>query len=89
MLYLSRVRPPLATVALISTRLSQVAIKKLHEEITASTAAAVIKFIEASADLTRGSEDLSEKDVHDRHQTMMAKLTLPTSHDEHDEFSST
>jgi hypothetical protein len=64
-------------------------IMKGDKEITASTAAAVIKFIEASAGLASGTEDLSEKDAQDRHQATMAKLTLPTFDDEEDdEFSS-
>jgi hypothetical protein len=46
------------------------------------------EFNEASANLASGSEDLSEKDVEDRRQAMMAKLTLPTFDDEDDEFSS-
>ena len=57
-------------------------IMKGEKEITASTAAAVIKFIEASADLAKSPEDFSEKDVKDRHQTMMSKLTLPTFDDD-------
>jgi hypothetical protein len=48
----------------------------------------VIKFNEASANSASGSEDLSEKDVQDRHQAMMAKLTLPTLDEEDEEFSS-
>ncbi len=65
-------------------------IMKGDKEITASTAAAVIKFIEASADLARGSEDLSEKDAVDRQQAMIGKLyaKLPTFDDEDDEFPS-
>jgi len=63
---------------------------KGDKEITASTAAAVIKFIEASADLARGSEDLSEKDKVDRKQAMMGKLydKLPTFDEEDDEYQS-
>lgn len=59
-------------------------IMKGDKEITASTAAAVIKFIEASSDLARTSEDLSEKDAQDRQKTMMATLTLPTFDDENE-----
>jgi hypothetical protein len=43
-------------------------ILKGNKEVTASTAAAVIKFIEASASLATGSEDLSAKDAQDRQQ---------------------
>jgi hypothetical protein len=60
-------------------------IMKGDKEITASTAAAVIKFIEASTDLASGPEDLSEKDAQDRRQAMIAKLTLPTFDDEDDD----
>jgi hypothetical protein len=60
-------------------------IMKGDKEITASTAAAVIKFIEASADLAKSPEDFSEKDVKDRHQTIMTKLTLPTFDDDDSE----
>jgi len=61
-------------------------IMKGDKEITASTAAAVIKFIEASAELARGPEDLSAKDAVDRQQTIMGKLydKLPTFDDEDD-----
>jgi hypothetical protein len=57
-------------------------IMKGDKEITASTAAAVIKFIEASTTLASSSEDLSAKDAQDRQQAMFASLTLPTFDDE-------
>ncbi|QQO21811.1 hypothetical protein JJB98_18640 [Bradyrhizobium diazoefficiens] len=59
-----------------------------QREITASTAAAVIKFIEASADLASGSEDLSPKDKDDRQQALMekiGKLPFPTFDDADDD----
>jgi hypothetical protein len=61
-------------------------IMKGEKEITASTAAAVIKFIEASADLASGSEDLSGKDVVDRQQAINARIgaDLPTFDDDDD-----
>jgi hypothetical protein len=59
-------------------------IMKGEKEITASTAAAVIKFIEASAGLASSSEDLSEKDKADRQQAMTASLTLPVFDDDED-----
>ena len=59
-------------------------IVKGDKEITASTAAAVIKFIEASADLASATEDLSAKDAQDRQKAMTATLTLPTFDDEDD-----
>lgn len=63
-------------------------IMKGEREITASTAAAVIKFIEASADLASGSEDLSPKDKDDRQQALMekiGKLPFPTFDDADDD----
>jgi hypothetical protein len=65
-------------------------IMKGDKEITASTAAAVIKFIEASAELARGPEDLSAKDSVDRQQAIMGKIydKLPTFDDEGDEYPS-
>jgi hypothetical protein len=61
-------------------------IMKGDKEITASTAAAVIKFIEASADLASGSEDLSEKDKEDRQRVINERIgaDLPTFDDEDD-----
>jgi hypothetical protein len=59
-------------------------IMKGDKEITASTAAAVIKFIEASADLASATEDLSAKDAQDRQKAVMTTLTLPTFDDEDD-----
>lgn len=53
-------------------------IQKGEKELNASTATAIVKYIEASVSLASGSEDLSEKDVQDRSRAMMAKLTLPT-----------
>jgi hypothetical protein len=75
--------------AVIQKELSQVLEGK--KEITASTASAVIKFIEASAHLANGPEDLSPKDAEDRRQATMEKLysKLPTFDDEDDEYSST
>jgi hypothetical protein len=49
-------------------------IMKGDREITASTAAAVIKFIEASANLASGSDDLSSKDQEDRQRTLMEQI---------------
>ena len=74
--------------AVIQKELSQVL--DGNKEITASTASAVIKFIEASAHLANGPEDLSPKDAEDRRQDFMEKLAskLPTFDDEDDEFSS-
>ena len=73
--------------AVIQKELSQVL--DGNKEITASTASAVIKFIEASAQLADGSEDLSPKDAEDRQQDFMEKLysKLPTFDDEDDEYS--
>lgn len=64
-------------------------IMKGEKEITASTASAVIKFIEASADLAKTPDDLSEKDKHDRCDALMNKIgaELPTFDDESDEFA--
>jgi hypothetical protein len=66
----------------IQNELSQ--IMKGDKEITASTAAAVIKFIEASAGLASGSEDLSEKDKEDRQRVINERIGagLPTFDDE-------
>ena len=74
--------------AVIQKELSQVL--DGNKEITASTASTVIKFIEASAHLANGPEDLSPKDAEDRQQGIMEKLyaKLPTFDDEDDEFSS-
>jgi hypothetical protein len=60
-------------------------IQKGKKELTASTATAVVKYIEASAGLASGSEDTSEKDARNRHQATIAKLTLPTFDDEEDD----
>ncbi|MCK1491301.1 hypothetical protein IVB14_12960 [Bradyrhizobium sp. 180] len=49
-------------------------IMKGEREITASTAAAVIKFIEASASLASGPDDLSPKDQEDRNRAFMEKI---------------
>ena len=50
-------------------------IMKGDREITASTAAAVIKFIEASANLASGPDDLSSKDQEDR-PTLIKQIVL-------------
>ncbi|WP_314948884.1 hypothetical protein [Bradyrhizobium cosmicum] len=49
-------------------------IMKGDREITASTAAAVIKFIEASASLASASDDLSPKDQEDRNRALREKI---------------
>lgn len=64
----------------IQTELSSV--KNGEKELNASTATAVIKYIEASMSLATGSEDVSEKDKRDRAKAMYAGLTLPTFDDE-------
>jgi hypothetical protein len=65
-------------------------IMKGEKEVTASTASAVIKFIEASAYLANSPDDLSPKDAVDRQQAIMKKLynNLPTFDDEDGQFSS-
>lgn len=63
-------------------------IMKGERDITASTAGAVIKFIEASASLASGSDDLSPKDKEDRNRALMEKignLPFPTFDDDDDE----
>jgi hypothetical protein len=63
-------------------------ILKGDKEITASTAAAVIKFIEASANLANASDDLSPKDQGDRQRALMEQIApnLPTFDDDEDEY---
>jgi len=59
-----------------------------EREITASTAGAVIKFIEASADLANGPDDLSPKDKEDRNRAFMEKignLPFPTFDDDEED----
>lgn len=62
-------------------------IMKGDREITASTAAAVIKFIEASASLASGPDDLSPKDQEDRNRAFMEKIgdRQPPTFDDDDE----
>jgi len=55
-----------------------------QKELNASTATAIIKYIEASMSLATGSEDVSEKDHADRSNAMFAKLTLPAFDDDED-----
>lgn len=64
----------------IQTELASV--KKGEKELNASTATAIIKYIEASMSLATGSEDVSEKDERDRGKAMFANLNLPTFDDE-------
>lgn len=64
----------------IQTELASV--QKGEKELNASTATAIIKFIEASMSLATGPEDVSEKDREDRSKAMYANLTLPTFDDE-------
>ena len=45
-----------------------------EKELNASTATAIIKYIEASMSLATGSEDVSEKDRTDRSRAMFAKM---------------
>src|SRR3954465_11471611 len=62
-------------------------IMKGDREITASTAAAVIKFIEASASLGSASDDLSPKDQEDRNRALMERIgnrPFPTFDDDDD-----
>jgi len=70
----------------IQTELASV--QKGEKELNASTATAIIKYIEASMSLATGSEDVSEKDREDRGKAMFANLSLPTFDDEDDGFSS-
>jgi hypothetical protein len=60
----------------IQTELASV--QKGEKELNASTATAIIKYIEASMSLATGSDDVSEKDQRDRSNAMFANLTLPT-----------
>lgn len=63
-------------------------IMKGDREITASTAAAVIKFIEASASLASAPDDLSPKDQEDRNRAFMEKIgnrPFPTFDDDNDD----
>ena len=53
-----------------------------EKELNASTATAIIKYIEASMSLATRSEDVSEKDQRDRSKAMFANLSLPTFDDE-------
>lgn len=64
------------------------AIQKGEKELNASTASAIVKYIETSVSLATGSEDLSPKDVGDRQRAMMEKIAdrLPTFDDEDDGF---
>ena len=57
------------------------AIQNGEKELNASTATAIIKYVEASIGLASGSEDLSAKDAKDRQRAIMANLTLPTFDD--------
>jgi len=57
-------------------------IQKGEKELNASTASAIVKYIETSVSLASGSEDVSEKDARDRSKAMMASLTLPTFNDD-------
>lgn len=66
--------------AVIQTELT--AVQEGKKELNASTATAIIKYIEASIDLARGSEDVSPKDAEDRQKALLANLTLPTFDDE-------
>jgi hypothetical protein len=58
------------------------AVQNGQKELNASTATAIVKYIEASMSLATGSEDVSEKDRADRSKAMFANLTLPTFDDE-------
>ena len=64
----------------IQTELASV--QKGEKELNASTATAIIKYIEASMSLATCSEDVSEKDQRDRGKAMFAHLSLPTFDDE-------
>src|SRR5262249_998799 len=57
-------------------------IQKGEKELNASTATAIVKYIEASVGLASGSEDLSDKDRQDRNKAIMGNLTLPTFDDD-------
>jgi hypothetical protein len=61
------------------------AIQNGEKELNASTATAIVKYVETSVSLASGSEDLSPKDEVDRSKAMMANLTLPTFDDDHEE----
>jgi hypothetical protein len=65
--------------AAIQTELD--AIQNGGKELNASTATAIIKYVESSISLASGSEDLSAKDAQDRQRAIMANLTLPTFDD--------
>jgi hypothetical protein len=69
--------------AVIQTELTSV--QNGEKELSASTATAIIKYIEASVSLASGSEDLSAKDAEDRKRAVLANLTLPTFEDEPEE----
>lgn len=55
------------------------------KELNASTATAIIKYVESSISIASGSEDLSAKDAEDRKRAVLANLTLPTFDDEQTE----
>src|SRR5690242_15730634 len=70
--------------AVIQTELS--AIQSGSKELNASTATAIVKYIETSLGLASGQDDLSPKDASDRNRAFLEKISakLPTFDDEPD-----
>ena len=68
--------------AVIQTELD--AVKDGSKELNASLVTSIVKYIEASVDISRSNEDLSPKDAADRAAKLYSLSDLPTFDDEGD-----